>query len=380
MYHYLNNARAGIVSQTTLAAVRRHLERELEVGGYKAAVERSVDLANFYELAAMAINAPSASCIAFMDSASRAWNTALYGMPIRPGDKIVTLSSEFGTNLVSLFHFASKVEAKIEVIGCAPDGRFDLSQIEGHLKQGARLVAISHAAAHASIVNPVEEIGRIVRSHQALYLVDGCQAAGQLGIDVERIGCDAYTGTGRKWLRGPRGTGFLFVKPEAPISPLYVDLASANLTFSSDGAPNGVEVRQDAQRFELWERSVATVLGLRNALKEYSELDKNEPFVTMRAAARSIRNCVAQRAEFQLLGEVDSESSIAGFYLRDPSKESELVERFASVELQITAMGDWDCPMHFPRNGAKVIFRLAPHYYTSDETVRLAINTIEGFN
>ena len=205
------------------------------------------------------------------------------------------------------------------------------------------------------------------------------QAAGQLGIDVERIACDAYTVTGRKWLRGPRGTGFLFVQPEAPISPLYVDLASANLTFSSDGVPNGVEVRRDARRFELWERSVAAVLGLCNALKEYTELDKNDRFSTMRVAARSLRNCVARRAEFQLLGEVDSPSSIVGFYLRDPTKELKLVERFASAELQITAIGDWLCPMHFPRNGAKLIFRLAPHYYTSDETVRLAIDTIEGF-
>ena len=152
---------------------------------------------------------------------------ALYGLPVGSGDEIVTLSSEFGTNLVSIFHFATRVGARVKVLHCTPSGSFDMSELQACLESGARLVAISHVSAHASIVNPVVEIGKMVAQHGALYLVDGCQAVGQMDIDVVKIGCDAYTATGRKWLRGPRGTGFLYVKDGSSITPLYVSALRA---------------------------------------------------------------------------------------------------------------------------------------------------------
>lgn len=380
MNHYLNNAGAAIMSPVTIATIQRHLDRETQIGGYQAAAERDPDIRHFYESVAILINGLDASNIAFMDSASRAWNMALYGMPIQHGDLIVTLSSEFGTNLVSLYHFANKVGARVRVVNCDARGHFDLSEIETGLKQGARLVAISHAAAHGSIVNPVEDIGKLAAAYDALYLVDGCQSVGQIAIDVQAIGCHAYTGTGRKWLRGPRGTGFLYVKSDAPISPLYVDLASADLTFADDNkTPNGVNIRQDACRFELWERSVAGVLGLGVAIQEYLELDKMVAFSRMQNSSRMLRESVAQRADLHLLGEVCSPSSVVGFYLLDPSKEAGLRERFASEGVQISTMGDWDCPLHFPRNGAKSIFRLSAHYYTPDATIELAKKIIDQF-
>jgi selenocysteine lyase/cysteine desulfurase len=377
--HYLNNAGASLMSQATINAITSHIARESQIGGYQAAAERESEIANFYEMAAKLVAAPSASCIAFMDSASRAWDMALYGLPIKKGDEIVTLSSEFGTNLVSLFHFASKTGAKVNVVSCDSSGQFDMSELRNSLSAGARLIAISHAAAHGSIVNPVEEIGRLAAEYGAFYLVDGCQAAGQMDIDVARIGCHAYTATGRKWLRGPRGTGFLYVKEDASISPLYVDLASADLAFSKNGTPVGVTIRDDARRFELWERSVASVIGLEVALGEYSTLDKDTAHATMRTASHALRQCITERADLQLLGKVGSDSSIVGFYLLDPTKEEALRQAFETAGVQVSIMGDWDCPLHFPRNGVKGIFRLSPHYYTNRETIDLAIKTIQQF-
>ena len=379
MEHYLNNAGAAIMSAQTVSAIKSHLDLEIAIGGYQAAKDRATEVAGFYDLVADLIRAPTSDSIAFVDSASRAWNLALYGMPIQRGETIVTLSSEFGTNLVSLYHFASKVGAEVHVIRCDQGGRFDLADVEASLRHGARLVAISHVAAHGSMVNPVEAIGDMLTAYGALYIVDGCQSAGQMEIDVQRIGCHAYTGTGRKWLRGPRGTGFLYVRADAPISPLYVDLSSADLVFDGEGNPAGLDVRKDARRFELWERSVATLLGLQNALKEYQALDKHQAWSRMRKSSRVLRDSVASHPGLNLLGEVDSVSSIAGFYLNDPTREQALRDSFDSAGVMISTMSDWDCPMHFPKNGVKSIFRLAPHYYTSDQTVNLAAKVINEF-
>ncbi|GMV22068.1 MAG: aminotransferase class V [Acidimicrobiia bacterium] len=379
MSHYLNNAGASLMSAATINAITDHLTLESQLGGYKAASMREAQTEQFYELAATLLSAPSPSCIAFMDSASRAWNSALYGLPLNRGDEIVTLSSEFGTNLVSIFHFASRVGAKVKILRCTASGSFDMSELQASLDAGARLVALSHVAAHASIVNPVEEIGALVARHGAFYLVDGCQAAGQIDIDVMKIGCDAYTATGRKWLRGPRGTGFLYVKDGSPIHPPYVDLASADLVFDAHGEPSGVTTTEDARRFELWERSIASMIGLKVALDEYLNLDRDEIHARMRDASRSIRQCITACDGLQLLGDEESESSVVGFYLLDFSREDALKQAFASADVQVSTMGDWDCPLHFPKNGATTIFRLSPHYYTDAETVDLAIEIIQSF-
>lgn len=379
MNHYLNNAGSSLMSHETINSVIDHLSLECRVGGYRAASMCELQIEDFYGLAAKLVGAPSSTCIAFMDSASRAWNMALYGLPLCDGDEIVTLSSEFGTNLVSIFHFASKVGAKVTVLECDPSGFFDMSELRKCLERGARLIAISHVAAHASIVNPVEEIGKLVAQFEALYLVDGCQAAGQMDIDVVEIGCHAYTATGRKWLRGPRGTGFLYVKESSLISPLYVDLASADLAFGNDGKPSGVTIGSDARRFELWERSIASMIGLKVALSQYLALDQNDVHARMRTASLDLRKCISANSNLKLIGNEASNSSIVGFYTLDPSREDALKRAFEDAEIQISTMGDWDCPMHFPKNGAGSIFRLSPHYYTEHDTVDLAKAVIQKF-
>lgn len=379
MSHYLNNAGASLMSQLTINSVVEHLSLECQVGAYRAASMREPEIENFYELAAKLIGAPSASCIAFMDSASRAWNMALYGLPLCSGEEIVTLSSEFGTNLVSIFHFASQVGAKVTVLECDRSGDFDMSELQAALERGARLVAISHVSAHASIVNPVQEIGALVAKFGAIYLVDGCQAAGQMDIDVVEIGCHAYTATGRKWLRGPRGTGFLYVKEDSAISPLYVDLASADLAFGDDGKPSGVTIGSDARRFELWERSIASMIGLKIAISQYLALDRDDAHAKMRGASLALRKCISANSNLQLLGTEASESSIVGFYTLDPRREDALKQAFEAADVQVSTMGDWDCPLHFPKNGASSIFRLSPHYYTQHDTLDLAKSVIQSF-
>jgi cysteine desulfurase/selenocysteine lyase len=378
MNHYLNNAGASLMSRLTMDSVVKHLSLECEVGAYRAATMREAEIDSFYELSAKLIGAPSASCIAFMDSASRAWNMALYAVPLCNGDEIVTLSSEFGTNLVSIFHYASKVGANVTVLECDRSGDFDMSELRAALERGARLVAISHVSAHGSIVNPVQEIGALVAKYRAIYLVDGCQAAGQMNIDVVKIGCDAYTATGRKWLRGPRGTGFLYVKADSSMSPLYVDLASADLALGGDGKPSGVTITRGARRFELWERSIASMIGLKVAISQYLALDRDDAHAKMRSASLALRKCISGNSNLQLLGKETSESSIVGFYPLAPSREDAITKAFKASDVQVSTMGAWDCPLHFPKNGVSSIFRLSPHYYTEHDTLDLAKSVIQS--
>lgn len=376
MIHNLNNAGAGLMSSKTFDVITSHLQLEREIGAYKAAQVSRIQIEQFYIRTSNLINASSPDEIAFMDSASRGWNMALYGAKIQRGDHLITLSSEFGTNLITLVDRAHQVGAKVKVIQCDTEGNFSIDEVEKSLKKGASMIAISHAAAHGSIVNPVKEIGILAKRYGAIYIVDGCQAVGQIRVDVKSIQCDAYIATGRKWLCGPRGTGFLYVKASSPFRTTQLDLASADLVLDKDFKVLGVKVRTDAKQFELWERNVAGMLGLSSAIGEYLNQNQNEISDRIRILSNRLRAKVVENSNLNLLGRLDSESGIVGFYLNDPTREKEVSEEFEKVGLGISTMSDWDCPLHFPKNGATKIFRLSPHYYTKDSIINTACEVL----
>jgi cysteine desulfurase/selenocysteine lyase len=380
MIDYLNNAGAGLMSAKTLEVIIEYLKLESKIGAYHAAAESKSLMQDFYSNAAKIINANSDSEIAFTDSASRGWNMVVYGAMLRKGAKIVTLSSEFGTNLVTLFDLAKKLEGTVIVINCDSKGLFSLDEIETELKNGAALVAISHAVAHGSIVNPVDEVGVLAKKYGAIYIVDGCQAVGQFKVDVQQIQCDAYMTTGRKWLCGPRGTGFLYVKQSSAFRTTQLDLASADLIIDSQSKVTNVEIRKDAKQFELWERSIANMLGLSYAISECLAKNISEISEQIQFLSNRLRKIVYSNPKLNLIGEVESSSGIIGFYLEDASKEEILKEEFKKNDLRISTMSDWDCPLHFPKTGAKSIFRLSPHYTTSDDTIEIASKIITSFS
>lgn len=376
---YFNNAGAGVMSEKTFGVITDHLRLEMNIGGYSAAKEKNVEVAEFYDLSAKLLNAASSKEIAFIDSASRGWNLVMYGLHISSADTIITLSSEYGTNLLTIFDIAKKSNCSVKIIPCDNSGKFDLSDVEEALASGGTVLAVSHVAAQGSIVNPVLALGRLAEKYNATYIVDGCQAVGQIKVDVQQIKCAAYITAGRKWLRGPRGTGLLYVKSGSSIRTPQIDLASADLVFGADGAVTGVSVRTDAKQFELWEKSTASLLGLTNAIAEYLDYGEDRANIQIVRKADVIRESISANPKLQLVGERHAPVGIAGFYLINPSEEERMKTILADCNYNVSYMGTWDCPMAFPKNGANSIVRISPHYYTSDDAVNSLCHLLSSF-
>lgn len=375
---YFNNAGAGIMSEDTFRVVARHMRKEMEVGGYAAADEARGDVEGFYRAAAALVNAADASEIAFCDNASRGWNLVVNSLGLSSGDRIVTLQSEYGTNLIVLYDYARKVGASLDIVACDEVGHFDLLEVRSLLDAGAKTVAVSHVAAHGPIVNPIEELGSMCREYGATLIVDGCQAVGQLPVDVRSMNCDAYVASGRKWLRGPRGTGFVYARAGAPLCYSQLDLASADLVLK-DSKITDIKVVGTAKRFELWEKNVASLLGFKNAINECLSMGINAISDRIVSKADVIRSAVEANSKLRLAGSLSSRSGVVGFYCIDPSDEAELSLVFESKGFAFSKMCDWDCPLHFPKNGVKYIFRFSPHFYTSDEDVDTLCRTFGEF-
>jgi cysteine desulfurase / selenocysteine lyase len=258
---HLNNAGAALAPGVVLDAQVAHLRREATVGGYEAAAEAEAEgrLGRTYEAIAELIGC-EASEVAVVDSATRAWDLAVYSLPLGPGDRVLTTRAEYGANAIALLHLAGRTGCRIDLVDDDEHGQVDLDALDRELARGrVAFVSLVHVPTQSGLVNPAAEVGRRCRDAGVPLVLDACQSAGQLPLDVDELGCDVLTATARKFLRGPRGTGFGYVRTSLleRLDPVTLDLRAATWV-----APERYELAPGARRFETWERSVAGHIGL----------------------------------------------------------------------------------------------------------------------
>lgn len=260
---HFNNAGASLMPAPVFDAVQGVFHEENSVGGYEAERRASEDLAAFYAEFAGLLNAETDE-IAYVENATRAWDMAFYGLDLRAGDRIITHGSEYASNYLAFLQQAKRRDLYIDIAPSDCFGQIDLEGLERLINPKTKLIAITHVPTQGGLVNPAVEVGKIARRHSLLYMLDACQSVGQIDVDVKAIGCDVLSGTGRKFLRGPRGTGFLYVRRKVlqQIEPPFLDLHSAVWT-----GPQSYELADSARRFENWESFVAGRVGLMAAVR-----------------------------------------------------------------------------------------------------------------
>lgn len=359
---HLNAAGSSLPSRRTLDATLDHLRLEAEIGGYEAADRARPVLDGFYPAIATLIGADPGE-IAYVENATRAWDLAFYSLDFKPGDRILTCVSEYSSNYISYLQVAKKTGAEIVVIPDDKHGQIDLAALERAIDKRTKLVSISHIPTQGGLVQPAEAVGKIVNDAGILYLLDACQSVGMMPVDVKKIGCDFLSATGRKYMRGPRGTGFLYARQRstAQIEPIFLDNHAAR--WSGD---NDYTVMPDAKRFENWERYFAGVIGLKVAADQCNELGMPAIWARLRELADGLRARLATVKGVTLTDLGVTKGAIVTFAV-DGKDHPALKQALRDQRINVSVSTQFSSRLDLKGRGLKDVMRASVHVYNTEE-------------
>ena len=370
---HFDNAGAALMPAPVLAAQVEHLRLEAEAGGYEAAAAAEDKFSNTYDAIARLLGC-AAREVALMENATVAWDMAFHALEFAPGDRILTSEAEYASNYIAYLQVVRRTGAVVEPVPSDNTGQLDIAALDSMIDGRVKLISITHVPTNGGLVNPAAEVGRRARAASIPYLLDACQSAGQIALDVDAIGCDMLTATGRKYLRGPRGTGFLYVREDflERLEPPFLDLRAATWE-----APERYVMRADARRFETWEFNHAAIIGLGVAV-DYAlswGLEAIERRVV--ALAEELRRRLAAIPGVALHDLGTRRCGIVAFTVAGVTpdqvraalakrKMNVLVSRAASTLLDMT------------RRGLAEVVRASLHYYNTTEEIERFCAAVEG--
>jgi cysteine desulfurase/selenocysteine lyase len=370
---HLNNAGASLPPQSVLDAVIGHLELEARVGGYEAHEQNEAAIERFYGATTELIGARPGE-IAFSSSATRAWDMAFYGFPFERGDRILTAVAEYISNYIAYIQVAER--AGVEVVPVPSDeyGQVSVDSLRELVDERVKLIAITHVPTNGGLVNPAAEIGAVAREAGIPYLLDACQSVGQLPVDVEEIGCDVLSATGRKYLRGPRGTGFLYVRSSLldRLEPPFLDMRAADWV-----EPDRYELRPDAIRFEEWEQAYAAKAGLATAIDYALGWGLDSIWQRVAALGESLR---ARFGDIEGVTVHDLGAVRCGIvtFTVEGVGASELKERLARERINVTASPRSSTLLDSRARALPDLVRASVHYYNTDEELDRLVETVSN--
>lgn len=361
---FLNSAGASLMPTVVTETMMSYLQEEARVGGYKIGLSCQVQEAihQFHVEVGKLLNCESRN-VAYVSSATDGYAQALASIPWENGDVIITTDDDYISNHAQFWRLKKMHGITLMRVSNTNEGDIDLKHLARMVEQHKpRLVSVTHIPTNTGKVLDVYGVGGICGTHDILYIVDACQSAGQMPLDVVKMRCDFLVASGRKFLRGPRGTGFLYASDrvlERGYAPLRID--SRGAVWESD---DQFSLRDSALRYELWEQSYANYLGFAAAIRYANEIGLDVIERYNATLLRSLRTSLSSMANVRLLDHGDRLGSICTFNIEGKSQQEiqlalDANEVYYSISSRESALIDFD------KKGLAWAIRLSPHYFNT---------------
>jgi len=371
---HLNHAGSSLPDQRVLDAQIGHLRLEATIGGYEAAGALGDATEQVGESIATMINA-EASEIARFGSAAAAWNAAFWSIPMEEGQRIIVHDHEYGANAIAFIHAAETRGIVIDRVPSDEHGQVCVASLAERLDHAddVALVSLTHIPTNGGLVNPAAAVGRLTRAADVPYLVDACQSVGQRGVDVDEIGCDFLSATGRKFLRGPRGTGFLYARTSIldRVTPSQPDHHGADWTST-----DGYTLADGAQRFEFWEYSHAGWLGLGAAVDVALGIGLDRMQATITERADQLRSMLTDIGMTVYDEGIERSGIVTTATLSAPSAELRHALSAQSINASVTFIGSSRYDVE--RRNLPPLLRLSVHCTTTTSELERAVDVLRA--
>jgi cysteine desulfurase/selenocysteine lyase len=361
---HFNNAGASLPPDIVTEAIIAYLNDEASYGGYETESKYAQELDKTYHLIARLLNA-SKDEIAIFENASSAWGTAFKGLDLKRGDEVITSEMEYASNLIGMINSIEKIGVKIIVIPNDKYGNFQLDQFETAITSKTKLIVITHISSSGGYIMPVIRIGEIAERNHILYLLDAAQSVGQIPLDVDVIKCDMLSATGRKFIRGPRGTGFLYVrrKVQNKISPLLMDLRGVSDITTSD-----YQLRTDARRYELYEKSRALTIGLGKAVEYALNIGIDRIWERVQYLADITRYEISKIHSVTVHDMGNEQCGIITFSVSGMDSSS-VKDKLVGVGINVSVSFEKTTLLYMKKRKLQSVIRASVHYYNTHEEI-----------
>jgi len=370
---HFNNAGASLPPDVVVDTVVNYLHQEAVTGGYELEYALREQLDNTYALIARLINAEKDE-IALVENASAGWWTAFNGIDFAPGDEIIASEFEYVTNIAGLIHAQQKLGVTVKIVPLDEQGNLNLQTLEEAITPQTRLIAATHIPSSAGGVLPVAEIGAIARKHGILYLVDACQSVGHVPVDVRQINCDMLCVTGRKYLRGPRGTGFLYIRKQLQnkLNITSIDGSTAQWITATD-----FKLKDNAHRFELYERNRALILGLGKAVEYALAIGIDTIWQRIQYIAGYLRAQLSAIPGVTVHDMGDVQCGIVTFSV-DGVDSQPVKTILGENNINVSVSRTVSTLYYMSKHGLTAIVRASAHYYNTEEEVHALCSVLKN--
>ncbi len=368
---HFNNAGSSLPPARVVDAMVDYLRTEQTTGGYEIAADRQDDLDAVYGATAEYLGCATDE-VAFASGAGDAWWRAFSAIPLQEGDRILISHAEYQANAFGFFQAAER-GVSVELVPNDADGMIDTGALSDMLDERVRVVSLTHVAMSNGAIQPAAEVGKVVSDHPAIYLLDSCQAAGQVPLDVGELGCDFLVYTGRKWMRGPRGTGVLYARSSVLDklgSQPFIDGRSAEWLDAG-----GYRLEPGARRFEYGEQHFSGKVGLGIATRYMLDVGIEAIADRVQMLSHRLRSGLADVTDLEICDEGGPQGGAVTFTLRGEATP-EVGASLRSQGLNLSVPGRRNAQYDIGHRGIAAVYRAAVHYFNTEDEVDRAIELI----
>jgi len=372
---HFNNAGSSLPPLPVIEAVNQYNAEEFMRGGYETFELNKDSFHKTYNSVADLINC-NPSELALMENATSAWNAAFLSINFEPGDIILATETDYASNYLAYLRLSERIPLEIKILPVEKSGEVSVGELKSMLSSKVKLVSVTHMPTNGGLVNPVEEIGATLKNSSAFYLVDACQSAGQYPLDVKKIGCHFLSATGRKYLRAPRGTGFLYASKATleRTKPITLDLHSAIWT-----SLDSYVMEPSAKRYENWEFNYSNIFGLKAAAEYAVELGLDNIWERVQKLGQTLRDELSRIDGIMVQDRGSVQSGIVTF-TSDKVEYTKLKKKLAVKDIHVGITPKAAAFLDMENRGLSSMIRSSVHYYNSETEIEKFIRVLHDLH